>query len=342
MFETRYRYLFILLIAVYSYCNTLFAEVYRYYHIIVPFYAVILVFLILVAIIWEGNRLIQKILEKRTATQGRYRFLIFFFLSSIAWSAALSAIIFYLAARNVYHMTADQLVITLKLGVTLGTRINLFLQVVHLIFFFFRQYRHQQLEAEELKRAHAQAQLQAIRNQVNPHFLFNNLNVLATLIMQERREANTFIEEFSIVYRHVLNSQQRELVTVGEELEFMEHYLFLLSHRFPRSIRVDIRIETAYRAFLIVPMALQMLVENAIKHNIVSADRPLEIDIYVDGEERLVVSNILQLRKSVDRSTRIGLNNIDQRYRLISQKTITVSASDVHFSVMLPLIKAPS
>lgn len=338
MFKTRYRYIYIVLIAVYSYVNTLFTEVYRYYHIAVPAYAVVLAFVIVIGGIWEGDLGIQKMLE-HARIEDPYRRLIVSFLISIGWSAGLSAAVFYVAGRWVFHLSGDPLDVSVKLGVTLGTRVNLFLQVLHAIFFFFRQYRDKQLEAEELKRVNAQAQLQAIKNQVNPHFLFNNLNVLSTLVLQEKPEANTFIEEFSMVYRHVLNSQQQELVTIGEELEFMSHYIFLLSHRFPRSIQFNIRIDPVYYSSFIVPVALQMLVENAIKHNIVSTSQPLKIDIYVEGDQRLVVTNNLQPRSTVEPSTRIGLSNIGQRYELISRQKIIVQHMQSSFSVSLPLIK---
>lgn len=339
MFQTRYRYIYIVLIAVYSYGNTLFTEVYRYYHISVPPFAVILAFLIVTSAIWEGDLVIQRLLERYGGIKNNYRRLVLNFLISVAWSAGLSAAIFYAAAHWIYQLSGDPLSISVKLGITLGTRLNLFLQVLHVIFFFFRQYRDKQLEAEELKRVNAQAQLQAIKNQVNPHFLFNNLNVLSTLILLERPEANAFIEEFSMVYRHVLNSQQHELVTVGEELEFMNHYIFLLSHRFPRSIYFDIRIEAVYHDWLIVPVALQMLVENAIKHNVVSTTQPLKVEIYVDAYQRLVVTNNLQPRATVEASTRIGLSNIGQRYELISRQSIIIQSTKDTFSVILPLIK---
>jgi len=338
MFTLKYRYLFILLLALYSYANILFSEVGKYYPVPGSAIALILVFFILTTLIWESNRLLQIGLHRKLPFSNETYVLIAQFVISIVISVLLSAAIALLAASYIYHVRSSQLPIIAKLAITLGTRINLFLHVVNTIFFFSGRLKAKQVEAETLKRAHAQAQLQAIKNQLNPHFLFNNLNVLSALILKERPEANKFIEEFSIVYRHILNTQQQELVPLGEEIEFIHHYVFLLKQRFPDSIMVEIRIPESYQSLLIVPVALQMLIENAIKHNVASSVHPLKIDIAIDEKSFLVVSNNLQPKTAVEASTRLGLQNIDQRYELISGQHVNIKRTDTFFSVYLPLI----
>lgn len=191
---------------------------------------------------------------------------------------------------------------------------------------------------EELKRISAQAQLQAIKNQVNPHFLFNNLNVLSSLVMLENPDANKFIEEFAKVYRHILSSQRQELIKLQTEIEYMEPYIFLLKKRFPESINISINIPDKFLSWQILPVALQMLIENAIKHNIASKIKPLNIRITVNKQNNLVVYNNLQPKMPDGESTNVGLNNITQRYDLITGKEIDIIKTKDSFSVALPLI----
>jgi len=227
----------------------------------------------------------------------------------------------------------------LKLAFTYGTRINLFLHILNAVLFYVGEFKNKQLEAEELKRINSQAQLQAIKNQVNPHFLFNNLNVLSTLVMQESPDANKFIEEFSKVYRHVLNASEHELITLQSELEFINPYIFLLQKRFPESIFISIDIPAQYLSYKIIPVAVQMLLENAIKHNIASRQKPLQISLSVNEKKRLTVMNNLQPRLVEESSTQIGLENISKRYELITGKTIEIEKTDDHFVVSLPLMQ---
>lgn len=225
------------------------------------------------------------------------------------------------------------------LAFTYGTRMNLFLHILNAVFFYNLQFKNKQLEAEELKRINTQAQLQAIKNQINPHFLFNNLNVLSSMVMQENPDANKFIEEFSKVYRHVLNTQQKELIPLKDELEFVKPYLFLLEKRFPESIFIQIKIPPGFEEYFIVPVSLQMLIENAIKHNIVSRSKPLQIDIQVKGNDQLLISNNLQIKSGGEHSTQIGLQNISQRYEITTHRKIEVKKTETSFMVLIPLIQ---
>ena len=220
-----------------------------------------------------------------------------------------------------------------------GARVSLFLHTLNAIFFYVNAYKTKQLEAEELKRINTQAQLQSIKNQVNPHFLFNNLNVLSSLVMTDNPDANKFIEEFSTVYRHILNSQEKELIELRTELDYIKPYIFLLQKRFPDSISIVLDIPESYQNWYIVPVALQMLIENAIKHNIVSRAKPLQVSIVVKGEH-LIVKNNLQLKLQVEHSTQIGLQNISQRYQIITGKAIKIDKDQNSFSVSLPLIRS--
>jgi LytS/YehU family sensor histidine kinase len=250
----------------------------------------------------------------------------------------IALIIILLTARGVAGLKGAALFLPMKLTIMYATRINLFLHILNALFVFIGNLRQKELEAEALKRSTAQAQLQIIRNQINPHFLFNNLNVLSSLLVKEHPEANEFVESFATVYRYLLSNQDKELVSLRSELEFIQPYIFLLTKRFPENLSITLFVQEEEKNKQIVPGALQLLIENAIKHNILSKQFPLVIDISVNGNNSLVVSNNLQIKNPVEPSTQIGLNNIRQRYELSTGKTITIKKDERIFSVHLPLI----
>ncbi len=192
-------------------------------------------------------------------------------------------------------------------------------------------------EKEMLKRENLQAQLNALRTQVNPHFLFNNLNTLSSLIPENPKHAMDFVQQLSKVYRHILDVKDEKSILLKDELEVLNAYTFLLKTRFDKNLEVNINIPESKLQDKIVPLSLQILMENAIKHNIVSSDKPLHIDVFTENGS-LVVSNNLQMKNQVNESTGIGLDNIRNRYKLISEKPVKVTESETNFTVSIPLI----
>lgn len=339
MFSHRLRYLFILVLGIYSYLNTVFSETFRYYGIRESGWVILAIFVYICLLVWEGNRVLYGFLSGRLETMEKriHPLLGFFLLSNlVAGVAGLSA--FLLARLLRPEHTVEEWDIAGKLIVLFAFRINLFLQCIHAIFYLLNRYKQKELEAEELRRVGTQASLQAVRSQVNPHFLFNNLNVLSSLILQKNDEANTFVEKFSTVYRNLLKGQERDMVTLQEELDFIKPYLYLLEKRFGEGLRVTLDIDPAAMQKLVVPVALQMLVENAIKHNIVSARKPLFVRIISSSGDELVVENDLQPRPEKEPSTHVGLENIRQRLRLTAGRELTVEQTDAVFRVRIPLI----
>lgn len=327
------------LLGLYAFMNTALCNVYFYFNIDITWYHALLTILGVTFLTWEGNRLIKPFLKKRFyIPHNKFRFLGFFFLAGniIAVTAAIGMV--YLVGGLLYGYSWQQNQNPLKLNIIYATLINLFLHLVNAILFFMREYRQKWTEAEELRRSSEQAQMQLVKNQVNPHFLFNNLNVLSGMVIKDNPEANHFIEEFSKVYRYILNNQQKELVELRSELEFIQPYLFLLRKRFDESLDVRISIDEQYNNWHVVPAALQMLIENAIKHNVVSRHKPLHIDIHSNGNQTLVISNNRQPRQVKEPSTRIGLQNIRKRYELISGRAVIVKETEEVFEVTLPLL----
>ncbi len=203
--------------------------------------------------------------------------------------------------------------------------------------YFKNQLRASVEEAENLKRESLSAQLNALRTQVNPHFLFNNLNTLSSLIPENPKHAVDFVQQLSKVYRHILEVKEEKSILLKDELEVLNAYTFLLKTRFDKNLEVNIHIASEKLLKRIVPLSLQILMENAIKHNIVSAEKPLQINVFAENGS-LVVSNNLQMKNQINESTGIGLENIRNRYKLLSDKPVKVTSNATNFTVSIPLI----
>lgn len=204
--------------------------------------------------------------------------------------------------------------------------------------FFSTQLRRSIQETEQLKRESLKAQLDALRTQVNPHFLFNNLNTLVSLIPENPKHATDFVQQLSKVYRHILEVKDEKSILLKDELNVLKAYAFLLQTRFGDHLTVNINVPEEKLDKKIVPLSLQLLMENAIKHNIVSGDKPLHINIFSENGS-LVVNNNLQMKNQISESTGIGLDNIKNRYKLLGDKTVKVTETQTNFTVSIPLIE---
>jgi sensor histidine kinase YesM len=202
---------------------------------------------------------------------------------------------------------------------------------------FFRNWRQSFMEVEQLKREKMKSDYQALQNQLNPHFLFNNFNMLVSEIRRDPDNAVLITEKLSDVYRYVLESKNHETVQLGEEVEFVEAIIFLHEVRFGDNLVVDFELPVEVMENRLPPLTLQILFENALKHNVVSAAYPLHIAVGVE-EDYLVVTNNVQPRKSTY-STGMGLENIKMRYAYLTERKVTVKADEERFKVMVPLLK---
>ena len=190
----------------------------------------------------------------------------------------------------------------------------------------------------KLQKENLQSQFDVLKQQVNPHFLFNSLNVLTSLIRLEPELAEKFTEHLAKVYRYVLENKDNELVSLSTEINFLEAYIFLINIRFMDKIVVNIRIPEEKKNYQIIPLAMQLLIENAIKHNAMSKKSPLVIDIFIDETGNLNVVNNLQEREAHMTSTGVGLKNIQNRYRLLNNTVPVFEKSETHFTARIPLV----
>lgn len=204
--------------------------------------------------------------------------------------------------------------------------------------FFHHQWSQSTLETEQLKTQQIISHLESLKNQISPHFLFNSLNTLAAIIPENQDQAVRFTEKLSEVYRYILQYKDKELVHLKTELEFIHSYLFLLKIRYPENLQFVFQIDEAALKGHVAPLTLQILVENAIKHNVISKSEPLTIEIYTDEEGNVVVRNKLQLKSIARNSTKTGLDNIRKRYQYLSNRSIEIVQKNQQFLVSVPLI----
>ncbi|WP_229216390.1 sensor histidine kinase [Dyadobacter sp. 3J3] len=203
---------------------------------------------------------------------------------------------------------------------------------------FLLEWRKSAIETEQLKTEQYAQQYQTLKDQLNPHFLFNSLNVLSNLVYDNPDTAAKFIRQLSKIYRYVLEVQQEKVVKLSSELEFAENFLSLQKIRFEEGLQYNIDVNL-HKDFYLPPLSLQMLLENAIKHNIASMADPLFIEILLEGNQ-LIVKNNLQLKSSLpEESTGIGLSNIRKRYELLNNESVLIEETVDFFIVKLPLIE---
>lgn len=204
---------------------------------------------------------------------------------------------------------------------------------------FYEKWRQTVDEAENLKKENLQSQLEGLKDQVNPHFLFNSLNSLSSLIVEDPPKAEKFLDEMSKVYRYLLRTNEEGLTTLDTELDFIYSYFHMLKTRYGDSVSMETKVDDHYLSYQIPPLTLQMLVENAVKHNMILRESPLKILIMTTNSGRLIVSNNLQRKDRMVASNRVGLANIANKYRLMKKEEISVRDDGREFAVVVPLIQ---
>lgn len=204
-------------------------------------------------------------------------------------------------------------------------------------FYFYKAYQENKLKEQKIIAGTASAQFESLKNQIDPHFLFNSLNVLSSLIEENPESAQRFTTSLSKVYRYVLEQKDKELVSVEEELKFAKTYMNLLKMRFENSITFEIPEGFDNEEAKVVPLSLQLLLENCIKHNIVSEAKPLHIKISIENNQ-LVVTNNLQKKEVLSDRKGVGLQNIVNRYAILTKRNVLVEENEKEFKIFLPIL----
>lgn len=204
--------------------------------------------------------------------------------------------------------------------------------------YHFAKLRYVEREKDQLEKDKLKAELQSLKEMVNPHFLFNTLNSLSSLISENPRQAEVFLDELTRVYRYLLRNNETDLVTLTNELQFIRSYFHLLKTRYGEGVHFITDINLPSDEYMLPPLTLQLLVENAVKHNRLMKDQPLTIHVFTTQNHELVVSNNIQKKDTMVESTRVGLQNINAKYRLLQKPGILVDSTADTFSVTVPLI----
>lgn len=204
---------------------------------------------------------------------------------------------------------------------------------------FLKAWKKSELESEQLQKESIKSQLDALKNHLDPHFLFNNLNILSSLIDKDTSQSKRFLEKFADVYRNILQNEASELISLKNELEFIDSYLYLISIRFQEGIVVSIDIDESLKNRVIPPLSLQMLLENCFKHNAISETKSLKINITNEGDNYLTVTNVLNLKKKSLDSRSSGIENIKKRYAYFTDLQVVVNKTKDEFQVKIPLLE---
>jgi len=204
--------------------------------------------------------------------------------------------------------------------------------------FIYKKYKDSIVEKETMQQLSIQQEFDTLKSQVNPHFLFNCFNTLSSLVGEDKQQAEIFLNELSKVYRYLLRNNEDSLSTLQDELNFIQSYFKLLKTRHGDAIQLQIEVDKKYHKYLLPSLSLQLLVENAVKHNIISKHQPLIIDIFSLEGNKLAVNNNLQPKKIKMPSNKIGLANIESKYELLKQTGYEVLKDAKNFTVVLPLI----
>lgn len=336
MFSVRHRLFYILLLAGYSFFNILFTVGNQFFDFKLESPYLFAVLFVVVLGVWEANRWASEKIEKKGQGQKIHPLISLFLISliNVAFIALLSLYLLYLALGMPFVINLTHITLLLAFGF----RVNLFLNCVNAIVYFMEKLKRAQVEAAELKQQSTEAKFEALRNQINPHFLFNSFNVLSSLIYKDVDKSAKFIDQLSSVYRYLLSSQNKKLVLLEEEITFIDAYLYLLHIRFGESLQVNISIEEEKKKLFIAPSSLQLLVENAIKHNVLSRKEILRLSIATIGNQ-LIVTNNLQEKLDKEESTQVGLKNIKSRYMFLTSDPVEVIRTEDSFTVKLPLLE---
>lgn len=223
-------------------------------------------------------------------------------------------------------------------GLFVGFSVNLIFETLYEGDYALTKYRESKTEKETLQLLNNQDEFDTLKNQVNPHFLFNCFNTLSSLISVDKERAEQFLHEMSKVYRYLLRNNEEGMSTVENELKFIESYFKLLQTRHGEAVKLNMEIDRQYLQYLLPSLTLQLLVENVVKHNALSKNKPLVIDIFTTAGNKLVINNNLQRRTIKASSSKVGLENIRSKYDLLKQPGFQVMEDEKNFTVVLPLL----
>lgn len=298
--------------------------------------------IIIALLLWFGNRMLTIQLDRFMpwSKYGNWRFF-FQLILGIIYLLFLINLIYYIIKTSLTSTPPvwEQMIVVNFWGAVL------FIPVYSLYFslHFLKHWRSSELAAEKNQKETIRSQLESLKNHLDPHFLFNNLNILASLIEKDKAASRTFIQKFAEVYRSLLRAKSDDLITLTEELDFIDAYMYLIRVRFEDYIQVAITLQESVRRKMLPPLTLQMLLENVIKHNQLTETKTLLIEIMEGEDNYLIVRNTLYARGDKGGTGEgSGLENIKKRYAHFTEQEVVIQKTETHFEVQIPLLELES
>jgi two-component system, LytTR family, sensor kinase len=285
-----------------------------------------------------GHELYGNWVERKypSLQQSRQRIFLKLLMPFLVMGPTVASILFVYDKFNVlgYSFNTAHILPAVKIGIS----INLIFETLYEVDYILSCLKQSREEKKIAERLAINQEFEVLKNQVNPHFLFNCFNTLSSLITVDKEKAEQFLNELSKVYRYLLRNNEEGLSTVENEIKFIQSYFKLLQTRHGEAVKLNIQIDKRYYSYMVPSLSLQLLVENVVKHNVLSKNKPLVIDIFTAAGNKLVVSNNLQQRTVKAPSNKVGLDNIREKYKLLKQSGFQVMEDDKNFTVVLPLI----
>lgn len=290
---------------------------------------------VLVSLTWELLRWINRILDKYVPFEKDVtrRVIIQLLLGGLIGLIMRFGIYYFGEPRLPFKLDELFLAATWFLYLFFPTAINL----GFFTSYFLHRWRDSLVNTERLEKEKSKVQFDNLKNQLNPHFLFNALTSLNSLIFEDQALASRFLQQLSKVYRYVLQHKDKTLVNLQTELDFIDHYVSLLNTRFKSALNISFRIDESAKQLSVVPVTLQILIENALKHNIIDNEKPLALTI-MSEDHYLVVRNNIQLKRKVEESNKQGLDNLRSLYQYLTDRPVVIEDDGLFFSVRIPLL----
>ena len=294
---------------------------------------------VLFMITWEANDwLIRRSRKKSVKNELTKNILILSFTVLIVLSVA--SVVYYLGTFKYSHICniqSDDPWGVYKLDLLRAFGLSLIFSIFNQFFSISKDKRNLEISVLELKQEMVASRYSSLKSQISPHFLFNSLNTLTSLMYEDRDLASDFVTRLASCYRYILDNREQDLVSLSKELQFLDSFIFMMTVRHKSAIEISTDIEESKQALLIPTLSIQMLVENALKHNYYSKEHPINIYIYVKNDY-LVVENSLRKRKDSEESTQLGLSNIKKRYSYYTDDAVIIEENSELFKVQIPLI----
>jgi two-component system, LytTR family, sensor kinase len=290
---------------------------------------------VVVSLTWEALRAVNRFLDKHMPFEKdiTQRVVVQLLVGGFIGLIVRFGIYFYGEPRLPFKLDELFLAATWFLYLFFPTAINLGFFTTY----FIHRWKDSLVNAERLEKEKSQVQFDNLKNQLNPHFLFNALTSLNSLIFEDQAMASRFLQQLSKVYRYVLQHKDKTLVNLQTELDFIDHYVSLLNTRFKSALSITFQVDSYARELSIVPVTLQILIENALKHNVIDKDKPLALSISSEADY-LVVRNNVQMKRKVEESNKQGLENLRSLYRYLSDRPVLIDDDGTFFSVRIPLL----